>query len=520
MKKNKKKIIIIISILVVLLIILVTYLLLTKNKNNKFDTSVVNNNSEYKISDNTLSAFDLYFMKVGGKNKNIIYSPLSIKYALSMLSDATTGDTHTEIENVLGNFKAKKYQNTKNMSLANSMFIKDNFKKSVKDSYIKLLKENYNAEIIYDAFKNPSNINNWVKDKTLGLIPNLLEDISGLDFLLINALEIDMEWKNPIQPINGKEFFDKEHTYDGSDFSVSYAHEEYGMYVGPIMCDIYSKLDFNNKDVKAVEIGTTINNYDIVGELGEANIRNFVGEKYEEWVSKDYCNEGTYEDTKSFIDRYIKEIDSNYKDVATSTDYTFYVDEDIKVFQKELKDYNELSLEYIAFMPEKETLDNFIKNANTDKLKDYISKLRTIELNNFEKGVITSIRGLIPLYKFEYALDLQNDLKSLGIKNVFEPSHASLINLTSNKGASISEVMHKANIEFSNEGIKAAAATEGGGAGDTNCGFDYIYKVPIKEIDITFNKPFMFLIRDKNTKEVWFAGTVYEPTEYSEKGSC
>ena len=80
--------------------------------------------------------------------------------------------------------------------------------------------------------------------------------------------------------------------------------------------------------------------------------------------------------------------------------------------------------------------------------------------------------------------------------------------------------MHKANIEFSNEGIKAAAATEGGGAGDTNCGFDYIYKVPIKEIDITFNKPFMFLIRDKNTKEVWFAGTVYEPTEYSEKGSC
>ena len=85
----------------------------------------------------------------------------------------------------------------------------------------------------------------------------------------------------------------------------------------------------------------------------------------------------------------------------------------VNELQKELKDYNELSLEYIAFMPEKETLDNFIKNTNTDKLKDYISKLRTIELNNFEKGVITSIRGLIPLYKFEYALDLQNDLKSL-----------------------------------------------------------------------------------------------------------
>jgi len=30
-------------------------------------------------------------------------------------------------------------------------------------------------------------------------------------------------------------------------------------------------------------------------------------------------------------------------------------------------------------------------------------------------------------------------------------------------------------------------------------------------IDITINKPFMFLIRDKATKDIWFTGTVYEP---------
>lgn len=516
MKKNKKKIIIISSIVLSLLIALGVYLLITKNKNDKFDTSVVNNNSAYKINDNALSSFDLYFMKTGGKNKNIVYSPLSIKYALSMLSDATTDNAHTEIENVLGNFQAKKYTNTMNASLANSMFIKDSYKKSVKDSYIQLLKENYNAEIIYDAFKTPDNVNKWVKNKTFGLIPNLLEDVSDLNFLLINALAIDMEWKNPIQPINGKEFFDEKHSYTGMDFGVSYAHEEYAMYIEPIMDDVYSKLKFNDKEVNAVEIGSAINNYDIVGELGEQNIRDFVGEKYEEWVSHDYCDQGTYEDTKTFLDNYIKEIDKNYKDVATSTDYTFYIDDNIKVFQKELKDYNELSLEYIAFMPRTESLDSFIKNTDKDKLNDYISKLKAIELNNFEKGVITSIRGLIPLYKFEYALDLKNNLKDLGIKNVFEPAHASLLNLTSDKSAYISEIKHKANIEFSNEGIKAAAATEGGGAGDTSCGFDYIYKVPVKEIDITFDKPFMFLIRDKNTKDVWFAGTVYEPTEYTE----
>ena len=47
------------------------------------------------------------------------------------------------------------------------------------------------------------------------------------------------------------------------------------------------------------------------------------------------------------------------------------------------------------------------------------------------------------------------------------------------------------------------------------CGYDYQFKVPVENIDLTFDKPYMFIIRDKDTNEVWFAGTVYEPTEYN-----
>ena len=75
-------------------------------------------------------------------------------------------------------------------------------------------------------------------------------------------------------------------------------------------------------------------------------------------------------------------------------------------------------------------------------------------------------------------------------------------------------LIHKANIEFSNDGIKASAATALGGAGATGCGFDHLYEVPVEEIDLTFDKPYMFIIRDKETGEVWFTGTVYEPMEY------
>ena len=88
--------------------------------------------------------------------------------------------------------------------------------------------------------------------------------------------------------------------------------------------------------------------------------------------------------------------------------------------------------------------------------------------------------------------------------------------LTSVNGEYISDAIHKANIEFTQDGIKAAAVTIGGGAGAGEPEFDYIYEVPIEDIDLTFDKPYMFIIRDKDTGDVWFAGTVYEPLAWEE----
>ena len=44
-----------------------------------------------------------------------------------------------------------------------------------------------------------------------------------------------------------------------------------------------------------------------------------------------------------------------------------------------------------------------------------------------------------------------------------------------------------------------------------------MYDVPVEEIDLTFDKPYMFIIRDKESGEVWFAGTVYEPLSLEEE---
>ena len=44
--------------------------------------------------------------------------------------------------------------------------------------------------------------------------------------------------------------------------------------------------------------------------------------------------------------------------------------------------------------------------------------------------------------------------------------------------------------------------------GDVDCSLESL----VEEIDITFDQPFLYVIRDKDTGEVWFTGTVYEPT--------
>ena len=108
------------------------------------------------------------------------------------------------------------------------------------------------------------------------------------------------------------------------------------------------------------------------------------------------------------------------------------------------------------------------------------------------------------------------DLQKLGIEDVFDINKADLSKMLTDNAEKqyIGDATHKAMIEFSNDGIKAAAVTVMGGMGSTGCfvDFDHVYDVPVEEIDLTFDKPYLYIIRDKATGEVWFTGAVYNPT--------
>lgn len=72
----------------------------------------------------------------------------------------------------------------------------------------------------------------------------------------------------------------------------------------------------------------------------------------------------------------------------------------------------------------------------------------------------------------------------------------------------VGEALHKANIDFTEKGVKAAAVT-------------VVLMKDVtamleenKPIEIKIDNPFMYLIRDKETGEIWFVGTVYKPNSW------
>ena len=515
-KSNGKKILILILLLVVIAGCLGGYWYLNKDKNKetKKEESVVDDvlylAGDYRLSGNNLENFDLYFLQLEDNGKNQVYSPLSIKYALAMLNEGTDGRSHEQIEGLIGDYQAKKYVNSKNMSLANAFFIKDSYKSEVSTDFIDTLSKKYNANVVFDSFGKPTTVNKWISDKTFGQIEDFFDDISDMDYILVNSLAIDMEWVNKIQAL-----------YE--DYSFSPDHEEFNHFVSELASTGYTEDTFNNssdKDYKYVEIGATANRYDIVKDLGYDNIFNTVSKEYQQWLDDGVCSyegmEEPFPSTEEYMKDYMKEIEANYGKYDSSTDFNFYVDDTVKVFSKDLRQYNGTTLQYVAVMPKQEELSSYIKNVDAEQLNKLIDGIKPIELDSFEEGYVTKLTGFIPMFSYNAELDLKADLEKMGITDVFNPDKADLSKLTKSSSY-IDTAIHKANIDFSNDGIKAAATTALGGKGAASCDFDYLYEVPVKEIDLSFNKPFIYFVRDKESGEVWFMGSVYEPSKVNHK---
>lgn len=148
-----------------------------------------------------------------GKKKNTLISPISVFIALAMVTNGANGETLVQIEEILGMTKVElnclvyayadllsvRNPNFGKLSLANSIWYRNDPRLTVKQDFLQTIKDYYDGDIFKSPFDSDTlkEINNWVDEKTDGMIPAIIDKISDKAIMyLVNALSFDAEWQD------------------------------------------------------------------------------------------------------------------------------------------------------------------------------------------------------------------------------------------------------------------------------------------------------------------------------------
>jgi serpin B len=117
----------------------------------------------------------------------------------------------------------------------------------------------------------------------------------------------------------------------------------------------------------------------------------------------------------------------------------------------------------------------------------------------------TQIRLYAPKFKFTSSFSLATALQTLGMQTAFDPKRADFSNLYMPNEAPIylSDVIHKAFVDFNEKGVEAAAATAVIGSETSS--------IPPEPMILNIDRPFFFAILDKPTDVILFMGQVTDP---------
>jgi serine protease inhibitor len=185
-----------------------------QNTNKKFQPITLSTDQKELVQANNQIAFTLFIKACSDEAKeNLLYSPLSVSMALSMVMNGAKGTTKTGMLKTLGfgkveNSKVNEFyklmiqqlQHADDqvvLNIANSIWYRNTFPFST--SFLSTNLNYYNAFISPLDFSSPSatkTINSWVSTKTNNEIPTIIDNIlPDQVMLLINAIYFKGLWR-------------------------------------------------------------------------------------------------------------------------------------------------------------------------------------------------------------------------------------------------------------------------------------------------------------------------------------
>lgn len=140
--------------------------------------------------------------------RNTLISPLSVSMALAMTANGAKGETLAQMETTLGmsldELNAyylayrQELENSEVLRLANSIWFTDHEGFTVNQSFLQTNANYYGAGAFRAPFDETTvkDINNWVKEHTNGMIPEILDEIpADAVMYLVNALAFEAKWE-------------------------------------------------------------------------------------------------------------------------------------------------------------------------------------------------------------------------------------------------------------------------------------------------------------------------------------
>lgn len=225
------------------------------------------------------------------KQENVLISPLSVQLALAMTANGANGQTLTEMETLLGgsipleqlNEYLYAYVNSLpsddacKLRIANSIWFRDEAGRlQVEQDFLQKNADYYGAQIYKSAFDTETlkDINNWVDDRTDGMIDKILDEIDEDTVMyLINALVFDGQWETAY---NKSDIFSGVFTtYAGAKHNVEMMHSEESKYLCDGLATGFIKDYKNEKYSFAVLLPNEgVDIYDYIASLTGEDLRS------------------------------------------------------------------------------------------------------------------------------------------------------------------------------------------------------------------------------------------------------
>ncbi len=362
----------------------------------------------------------------GKPGKNMMISPASLMFALDMAAMGAKGTTYKQISKLFKADGVKGYASKRDiilfskqyremleksglMDIANSIWINENnlAENNVKinEKYLNLLRKHYKAAAASLKFDKAAadRINEWISDKTRGMIKKGVDELSDDSIMLIiNAMAFEGVWKKK--------------------------YEEYQINPDGI---------FTNSE----------------GEEEKAKMLS----SEENWYLQGYGAQGF------------------------------------------LKYYEGDKYAFMAILPddEKVSINDFVMGLDNDAFEKFYSSRTSTEVDT-----------MTPAFSFDFNINMNNMLKSMGMTKAFEKS-ANFFSMLDPETVNpdiliyIGSVIQKTHIELDENGTKAAAVT----IIDIKCETTSV-REPEPRKRVILDRPFAFAIIDTESGTPVFAGVV------------